>query len=190
MLPSKEELAELEPRERAELMRALTDLAWEDPFAQRSVRVRRRLGLAFMTGCCVVLVPWIVLLAVTLPQHYRAGQWAVAWTGLDIAELLAFAATALASLLRRQVMLPLMLVTATLLCCDAWFDVTLSWGSSEAAASVADALLIELPVAALLVVGAYKITDWTMRALMRREGLEGVRPPLWRVRLIDLIGRD
>jgi hypothetical protein len=190
MLPSKEELASLDPGERAELMRALADLGREDPLADRTIQVRRRLGLIFMTGCCLVLIPWIVLLALTLPQHYRAGQWAVAWTGLDIAELLAFGATALASLLRRQIMVGLMVVTATLLCCDAWFDVTLSWGSSEATASIADALLIELPIAALMILGARRITDWTLRALMRREGVEGTRPALWRVRLIDIIGKD
>lgn len=161
-----------------------------DPLADRSIRVSRRLGLAFLTGCCLVLIPWIILLAVTLPQHYRAADWGVAWTGLDIAELLAFGATALASLLRRQVMVPLMLVTATLLCCDAWFDVTLSWGSSEAAASVAEALLIELPIAVLMVAGARRITDRTVRALMRRAGMQGPRPPLWRLRLIDVIGWD
>jgi hypothetical protein len=87
-------------------------------------------------------------------------------------------------------MVPLMLVTATLLCCDAWFDVTLSWGSSEAAASVTDALLIELPIAVLMVAGARRITNRTVRALMRRAGVLGPRPPLWRLRLIDVIGWD
>lgn len=190
MLPSKDELARLNMSERAELMRTLAELGWEDPLADHSLRVRRRLGLAFLTGCCLVLIPWIVLLALTLPQHYRAGHWAVAWTGLDVAELLAFGATAVASLLRRQIMVALMVVTATLLCCDAWFDVTLSWGAPHAVVSVAEALLIELPIAALMLTGARRITNRTVRALMRREGIEGVQPPLRRVRLIDIIGRD
>lgn len=190
MVPSKDELAGLTMSERAELMRTLAALGWEDPLADHSTRVTRRLGLAFLAGCCLVLIPWIVLLALTLPQHYRAGNWAITWTGLDIGELLAFGATAVASLLRRQVMVALMVVTATLLCCDAWFDVTLSWGSPGAVASVAEALLIELPIAALMLAGARRITDRTVRALMRREGIEGVQPPLRRIRLIDIIGRD
>jgi hypothetical protein len=31
------------------------------------------------------------------------------------------------------------------------------------------------------------VTDYTVRALMRREGVEGPRPPLSRIRLIDVI---
>lgn len=87
-------------------------------------------------------------------------------------------------------MVTLMLVTATLLGCDAWFDVTLSWGSPDAVVSIADALLIELPIAALMLAGARRITDRTVRALMRREGFKGVRPSLLRIRLIDIIGGD
>jgi hypothetical protein len=176
----------MEPHERAELMRALANLAPEDPFADRSVRLSRRLGLTFLTGSCLFLIPWIVLLAVTLPRHYQAGQWEVAWTGLDIAELLAFAATALASLLRRQVMVAFMLVTATLLGCDAWFDVTLSWGTRQAPLSILSALLVELPIAGLMLAGARRVTGRTIDALMRRLGLQGNRPPLWRIRLISI----
>jgi hypothetical protein len=189
MLPGKDELARLTMSERAELMRTLAELGWEDPLADHSVRVGRRLGLAFLAGCCLILIPWIVLLALTLPQHYRAGHWAVAWTGLDIAELLAFGATAVASLLRRQIMVALMVATSTLLCCDAWFDVTLSWGSPQALVSIAEALLVELPVAALMLAAARRIIDRTVRALMRREGIEGAPPPLRRIRLIDIIAR-
>jgi hypothetical protein len=177
----------MDPHQRAELMRALAQLARQDPFDDRSVRVRRRLGITFLTACCLFLIPWIVVLAVTLPRHYQAGQWAAAWTGFDIALLLGLGGTALASLFRRQIMVALMLITATLLCCDAWFDVTLSWGSSEALVSVATALLVELPIAALLLAGARRVTDYTIRALMHREGFVGSRPALWRIRLIDVI---
>ena len=182
-----EELARMDPRERAELMRMLAQLARQDPFADPSVRVRRRLGITFLTACCLVLIPWIVWLAITLPGHYQAGQWATAWTGFDIALLLALGGTALANMRRRQIMVAFMLVTATLLCCDAWFDVTLSWGSPQAPASVATALLVELPMAVLLLAGARRVTAYTIRALMQREGHQGPRPPLWRIRLIDII---
>src|SRR5207245_10568311 len=40
-------------------------------------------------------------------------------------------------------------ITATLLCCDAWFDVLTSRGSSDIAQAIASAVLIELPLAAL-----------------------------------------
>jgi hypothetical protein len=180
----------MDPRERAELMRALAALAREDPFAERSLRVRRRLGITFLTAACLFLIPWIVLLALTLPRHYQAGQWGVAWTGFDIALLLGLGGTALASLLRRQIMVGFMIITATLLCADAWFDVMLSWGSSEAPLSIATALLVELPIAALMVAGARRVTDYTIRALMHRAGLTGHRPSLWRIRLIDIIDEE
>jgi hypothetical protein len=180
----------MDPRERTELMRVLAELAREDPFADRSIQVHRRFGLTFLTTCCLVLIPWTVLLAITLPMHYRAGQWDAAWTGFDIALLLGLGGTALANLLRRQIMVAFMLITATLLCCDAWFDVMLSWSSSEGPISIATALLLELPIAALLLAGARRVTDYTIRALMHREGVEGPRPPLWRIRLIDIIDTE
>jgi hypothetical protein len=40
-------------------------------------------------------------------------------------------------------------VTGTLLVCDAWFDVLTSRGTSAVAQSIVEALLVELPLAAL-----------------------------------------
>jgi hypothetical protein len=41
------------------------------------------------------------------------------------------------------------LITGTLLCCDAWFDVLTSRGASDITQAVLSAVLIELPLAAL-----------------------------------------
>jgi hypothetical protein len=35
-------------------------------------------------GCALVLLPWTALLFVTLPHHYEANHWAIAWGGFDI----------------------------------------------------------------------------------------------------------
>ena len=78
----------------------------------------------------VGMVPWIVYLALTLPESYRAGNWAAVWVGFDVALVLVLLSTALAAWRRRQLMVPLLLVAATLLLCDAWFDVATSYGRS------------------------------------------------------------
>ena len=45
----------------------------------------------------------------------------------------------------RQLVITALIVTGTLLLCDAWFDVTLSWGSNEQLSSILAALLVEIP---------------------------------------------
>jgi hypothetical protein len=38
-----------------------------------AVVISDRVGLSFLTACCLFLVPWIVPLAMTLPKHYCPG---------------------------------------------------------------------------------------------------------------------
>jgi hypothetical protein len=111
---------------------------------------RYRFGLIFYTGASVFMIAWIVGLALTLPTRYVAGQWRTAWVGFDVALLVLLAAMAWAIWRRRHVALPIMIMTAMLLLCDAWFDVTLSWGGHEAWASILTALGCEIPLAVLL----------------------------------------
>ena len=47
-----------------------------------------------LTVASAVLIPWIVLLALTLPRHYVAGHWRLTWVGFDIILLASLAATA------------------------------------------------------------------------------------------------
>src|SRR2546423_1732213 len=77
------------------------------------------------------LIPWTVLPAPTLPPHYKTGHWGIAWTGFDVALLVALGATAWAVWLRRQIAIVCALVTGTLLVCDAWFDLMFSWGAPD-----------------------------------------------------------
>ena len=79
---------------------------------------------------------WIAILLLTLPGRYTSSDWRAVWVGLDIAELLGFAATAWAAWHQRQVVITFMNVTGTLLLCDAWFDLTLNYGSSGFTASI------------------------------------------------------
>lgn len=176
-----ERLRRMTSPERHELMRALTRLealvARPDPARER----RRKILLAAVIVCCVVLAAWTGLLAATLPRYYRAGGWRGAWVGFDIAELAAFAAVGWASWRRRQVLIVCLIVLATLLCCDAWFDVLLDARTSGFWLSLASALLIELPLAAVAILGARRLLRMTYATLRRHQGEPGPVP-----RLIDI----
>lgn len=83
----------------------------------------------------------------TLPGTATAQNWDVMWAGLDVGTALAALATA--ALLRvRDVRAALTAAAgAALLVVDAWFDVTTTAGTSGAALAVAEAVLLELPLA-------------------------------------------
>jgi hypothetical protein len=100
-------------------------------------------------ACALVLVPWTALLFVTLPRHYVANHWDVAWGGFDLGLGLALATTAFMVARRSPYAEVTAAITGTLLVCDAWFDVLTSRGTSDIAQAAASALLLELPLAAL-----------------------------------------
>ena len=111
-----------------------------------------------------------MLLALTLPRHYVAGHWRLTWVGFDIILLAALAATAWFAWRRRQAVVINAFITATLLTCDAWFDITTASGQKDTLEAIASAVLIELPLAALLFWVAYRL----LRAAVRRAcGLDG-----------------
>jgi hypothetical protein len=99
--------------------------------------------------CALVLSVWSTLLFATLPRRYGADHWRLAWGGFDVALAVALAATAICIVRRSPFGEIAATVTGTLLVCDAWFDVLTSHGSSDVAQAVAEALLVELPLAFL-----------------------------------------
>jgi hypothetical protein len=76
-----------------------------------------------------------------------------------------------------------MIITGTLLVCDAWFDLTLNYGSSGFTASVLSAVLAELPLAFGMFAGARRLVRVTVETIMQLSGGSGPAPPLWRVPL-------
>jgi len=178
-----ESLRTLSKAERRQLMRALIDLDREtEPVPGSSWKWDA--ALVAMVGCCVALGVWIGLLAVTLPPHYRAGGWRGTWVGFDIGELIAFLATGWAAWRRRQLLIVSLVVLATLLICDAWFDVMLDEHTPGFPTSVASALLVELPLALLAVVFARRLLRMAIGQMMRYEGLTEPVPPLWQIPLL------
>jgi hypothetical protein len=138
----------------------------------------RQLFLLVVTGGCLVMIPWIVYLAGALPTRHPAEQWRVAWVGFDILLVGALLATAIAAWLKRQIVIVSAVVTATLLVCDAWFDVSLDWGTADGTASILSAVFCELPLAGYLMGSALRLIRLTFRSAFRITGHDGPTPPL------------
>ena len=170
-------------QERHQLARTLAAIELPHPLLDPRVRRRRRFGLLFMTVCCIALAAWIAILILTLPSHFTASHWRAVWVGLDIAELAGFAATAWAAWHQRQIVIFFMIMTGTLLLCDAWFDVALDYGSSGFTESILTAALVELPLAFLLFAAARRLARVTVQSLMQLVGVPGPVPPLWKIPL-------
>jgi hypothetical protein len=177
------ELRRMTPDERRQLARTLAAIDLPHPLIDPRLRRRRRFGLLFMTACCLGLAAWIAVLVLTLPERYTSHYWPAVWVGLDIAELACFAATAWAAWHQRQILIFLMVVTGTLLVCDAWFDLALAYGSRGFIMSLLSALLVELPLAVLLFTSARRLVRVTIATMMQLSGIAGPVPPLWRIPL-------
>jgi len=177
------ELRRLTPDERRQLARNLAAIDLPHPLIDSRLRRRRRFGLTVMLACCLGLAAWIAILVLFLPGRYTSQDWRAAWVGLDVAELAGFAATAWAAWHQRQILIFFMIITGTLLVCDAWFDVALDYGSRGFTMSLVTALLVELPLALLLFTSARRLIRFTIQTMMRLSGIDGTVPSLWRVPL-------
>jgi hypothetical protein len=133
---------------------------WIDPVLARE----RRLALLVSAACSIVLAGWIVVLAATLPHQFDAHHWRAVWVIFDVFLLAAFAATAWAIWRQRQVLILLLVLIGTMLCCDAWFDVATSLATSGFGISLLSAVLAELPLAFLAFAGARRLLRATVAA--------------------------
>ncbi|MFY4721394.1 hypothetical protein [Streptomyces sp. LaBMicrA B280] len=79
------------------------------------------IGLA---AAAVLLVPWMVMLAMTLPGRTTVDHWPLAWTGLDVLMAAGCAATALLGLRADPRARLTASATASMAVLDAWFDIT------------------------------------------------------------------
>jgi len=95
------------------------------------------------------LVPWTVWIAYDLPQRHLARHWDVAWAGFDAAMAGLLLATAFAAVRRSPWIQSTATAAATMLACDAWFDMATASRGRELAMAIATALLIELPLAVI-----------------------------------------
>jgi hypothetical protein len=117
---------------------------------QKDISKRVRALTRLLSVTVAWLLVWIVILGVSLPATDATRQWRLLWIGFDTAEVAALGVTLWAVYRSRQLAIPAALIAGTLFACDAWFDVVLSWGTRGWWFSLAAAVLVELPLAALL----------------------------------------
>lgn len=189
---TEDDIRALTADERAQLARMLAEMVGDDVRDGPLRQTHRGRFLRFVVITCVLLVPWTAYLALTLPPKFTADQWSLTWTGFDVALIAVIAVTGWAAVRRRQFVAVGLIAWATLLACDAWFDVTLDWGSPGLPASLLTALFVELPVATMAAFAARNLwlrTIWTARL---RHGVREPVPSLWRVEMFSLrvVGRD
>jgi uncharacterized membrane protein len=118
-----------------------------------------------------VLIPWTLVLAYRLPARHTSDHWDVAWVGFDFALAAALGATAW-SIVRRSAWAPsAAAIAATLLLCDAWFDVVLANGHEDQVEALLEAALVEIPLAIFLVLLArhYENAVTAVLAALRRR---------------------
>ena len=100
-----------------------------------------------LAGCAVLLLPWIVVLAMTLPAHTVARNWSIAWSGFDVLLAIMLGATAW---MRREGdprVGAFAGASAAMLMVDAWFDTSTSAIGADALMAWCSAVFIELPLA-------------------------------------------
>ncbi|MFI6172118.1 hypothetical protein ACIBCN_35445 [Nocardia sp. NPDC051052] len=133
--------------------------------------MNRRVLLLITAGGAVVLVPWIVFVVRALPDGYTTDQWRLAWVGFDVLLLTGLGASAWLGFRRRRAAVPVLIATAALLFCDAWFDVVLDWSSGDRWSSLLMAVGAEIPLGLFLILRARHIlaADEPPRVVTARE---------------------
>lgn len=145
-----EQIAAMTAEERGALIRRLACPVDDLEKPRWLLRRMREFRVVLMVGSVLVMVPWTVNLALTLPRYYVAQNWDRTWVGFDVLLLVMLLATGLLGWLRRQLVVLTAFATGVLLLCDAWFDV-MTAQQDEVALSMTTALLVELPLAVVLV---------------------------------------
>jgi hypothetical protein len=186
------DLRQMSPGERRKLARSLA--AIDDPQRLLGIYLARgrRFGALISIAACTVLAVWIIVLFLTLHRSFHAQHWKGAWVGFDVILLLAFASTAWAFWRGRQVVIACLVVTGTLLCCDAWFDVVLDLGSKDVWGSVVSAVLVELPLAFLMFNAARRLIRLSALIPLSQSGEIAdypgdSLPPLWKIPLFGIL---
>jgi hypothetical protein len=96
--------------------------------------------LILLGSAAVLLVPWMAVLALTLPASTEVRNWSLAWIGLDVLMAAGCAATALLGLRGDPRARLTASATASVAVLDAWFDITTSQPGSALVQALACAV--------------------------------------------------
>jgi hypothetical protein len=178
-VPTAGEIAHWTPHERAQVARILDGLV-DRPAEDRDLRRRRWTMLLITGGGSLLLFPWVVYLSDVLPTAEYGGAWKLAWVGFDVMLALTLAGTAWLVWGRRSLAVVGLTASCALLALDAWFDVCLSWGTSEQWTAIITAIVINLPVSAILAGAVLTMMRRTTAVIQQLRGETAGRVPLWR----------
>jgi hypothetical protein len=128
---------------------------------------RRNWAAMILALAAIVLIPWAIALNLILPSRHLADHWDIAWTGFDIVLALSLLATAYTAVRRRDLVRGVAPVSATLLLCDAWFDVLTASNGTDLEVAILLAVLGELPLALICFLLATGATESLTRANAR-----------------------
>ena len=134
-------------------------------------RIIRWVGPMFAL-CSVVLVPWIVYIALSLPSRQLSPNYDIAWAGFDVFLAGGLASSAYFALRRSRYLSAAAAATAALLVVDAWFDCMTTPGNARWE-SIAFCFFAELPLAALCLWLSYhteQIAEQRILILQRQLG--------------------
>jgi hypothetical protein len=115
------------------------------------------------TVFALILVPWTIYLAYSLPTRHIEKHWDIAWVGLDIAIIFLLLITGILATLKSQFVIISLVATSSFLIVDAWFDIISSPPGSELFQSVFLAVCVEIPLALGCLVLAYHIISKNTR---------------------------
>ncbi len=130
---------------------------------------RIRLGVAALLAfASLFLLPWTVYLTLTLPSTNVTEHWDVVWTGFDLALAATLAATAYGVWRRRLWVQATAAAGGTLLLCDCWFDILLEQPGRKFEAAAIEAVVAELPLAAVCFYTAWRAAHANRRGAAER----------------------
>jgi hypothetical protein len=111
----------------------------------------------------IALIPWTLVYILQLPDHHTAKHWNLAWAGFDLALCAALGVTAWAALKERALLIVGLIVSSTLLVCDAWFDVATSLDTADETITLITALAVEVPLALYFATLAHRYLRTSIR---------------------------
>jgi hypothetical protein len=127
-------------------------------------RVVRWSGPLFAV-CSLILLPWTIYLAHSLPARQVSPHYDAAWAGFDVVLLVALASTGYFALRRSRYLATAGAATAALLMVDAWFDVMTS-PVNQLPESLLLAVSVELPLAVVCAWLAYHTEQLAARRIV------------------------
>lgn len=134
-----------------------------------------------LASAALLETAWTIYIGWRLPRHYVANHWALAWVGLDVAQIFMLLLCAWAAWRGRALLILFASSAGTLLLVDAWFDVTTA-RNGGIVQSLLLALVVEIPSAIVLFFITWRAVKELADSLFVVSEVKGV--PIRKIRLV------